>query len=538
MDDIGTRRWFSFPVVSRALAIFLPLMILAALIETFFYQTRVPGERRVLRAEQAMSVELIANALVAALAPTRSDLVFLAHQSRLREWLEHRDPAARARLEADYASFVEAKEVYDQVRIIDARGHEAVWVNYYGGQPASVPEAALQDESARRDLRQLRDLADDEIYVTGLSHNIDHGVVESPLKPVLGFITPVAGGSGDDRPIVTLNFLAAPLLEVFRVASHASAGNYWLVNGHGEWLIGPEPDESVRFYLDDAGTGSFATAFPGAWSAISGGPDRAQFDGHEAIAYQWLDPGRLAGAVSRAAAKGRGDPTGWAVVGHLSRDHVAMAVAQAPRRSALALAGFGVLLAYPSWAIAVSSMHRRKVERALRDSETTYRNLIEMAPDAVLIVNGAGRIILMNSQAEQVFGYSRDELIGRPVEALLPTELRADHEQHRRRFQSNPATRPMGTDLDIRGHRKDGTEIPLEISLSPWQEGSQAGVMAIARDVSLQRSSEREIRRLNGDLQLQTQELLAVNRELEAFSYSVSHDLRAPCAPLTASVRR
>jgi PAS domain S-box-containing protein len=115
-----------------------------------------------------------------------------------------------------------------------------------------------------------------------------------------------------------------------------------------------------------------------------------------------------------------------------------------------------------------------------------FRGLIESAPDAMVIVDEAGTIILINAQCEELFGYSRAELVGLPVETLLPKALSRRHVQHREQFLAEPRTRPMGEGLDLMARRKDGSEFIAEISLSPLRADGGVLVSASVRDVSKQ----------------------------------------------------
>lgn len=168
----------------------------------------------------------------------------------------------------------------------------------------------------------------------------------------------------------------------------------------------------------------------------------------------------------------------------------------------------------------------------LRESETRFRNLIDVAPYGIVVADGAGFITLTNPQADKQFGYERNELIGQAVEVLLPPELHQQHIAHRHHFSTQPSYRRMGANRDLEAVRKDGSRFPVEVALAPMNEGDTHLVVATVIDITLRKQSELEILQLNAELeqkvQLRTAELHDTNKELEAFTYSVSHDLRAP----------
>ncbi|MYM23785.1 PAS domain S-box protein [Duganella sp. FT135W] len=162
--------------------------------------------------------------------------------------------------------------------------------------------------------------------------------------------------------------------------------------------------------------------------------------------------------------------------------------------------------------------------KVLRDAklvEARYDGILESMPDAIIMANAAGRIVLANSQAEELFGYPRGALRGKVLEQLMPARFRGVHMAHRSAFAAQPLVRPMGSGRDLYGLRSDGTEFPVEISLSPISTEEGTLVMSAIRDIG-------ERKRFELALQEKNVELAKAVAAKDRFLTGMSHELRTP----------
>jgi protein-histidine pros-kinase len=187
----------------------------------------------------------------------------------------------------------------------------------------------------------------------------------------------------------------------------------------------------------------------------------------------------------------------------------------------------------PIEALAQGEVERERLGAAIVDSkraENTIRNVLDAAPDGMLVVNRAGEIVMANTEAEKLFGYTHEELIGQSVDMLVPMRHQHAHKSHRGAFWSEPSTRPMSQGSKLSGQRKDGSEIPVEITLSPVHTDTGDLVIGSIRDISERMHFFEVLREKNVELE-------RAAKAKDHFLANMSHELRTPLTVIIGFVK-
>ena len=181
---------------------------------------------------------------------------------------------------------------------------------------------------------------------------------------------------------------------------------------------------------------------------------------------------------------------------------------------------------------------RKQAEEALQRHEAHLRALFEFSPDAIVVSDQEGKIVSVNSQMERFFGYKREELLGQPIEVLVPERFRSNHPAHRQQYGSSPRTRPMGAGLELYGRRKDGQEFPIDIMLAPIETPEGKVTLSTIRDISERKQAEERIKRSEQEKRYLEEELLSGFDEIVGQNFVLKQVLKQveTVAPMDATV--
>ncbi len=411
------------------------------------------------------------------------------------------DPVNEKQLSASLLSLASRDFSFVQVRWIDETGMERIRVNRYGDKIDMVDSQFLQNKKDRYYFQDSVSLETGKVYVSPLDLNIEHKTVEVPYRPTIRIAVPLVNSTGQNKGIFIINRDAAEVISLVDAAS--GQGQFLLTNQQGYWIRGFTRGEEWGFMFnrDDR----VQRLSPQAWQAISAKPigDIMLPEG----IWTWATISPL-GSARLNQPELSGKTEFYKIISFISNDNLSQIYNGIWEKFLLPLASgillFGFLLIklinlYESGREAVLRLNRseqlRVAESRALQAEIESRLLIESSLNGILTVDEAGRIIMTNPRLNLLFGYQKDELLGLPVEVLVPDVLKEKHSTLKFDYLSHYRQQNMQSESRVvHGRRKDGVEIPVEISLSPILGAEKPKVSATVVDISLRVEAEKRLR--------------------------------------------
>ncbi len=434
-----------------------------------------------------------------------ADIKLLSRNLTIRNFLENDHPWTESQASQHLGDFLIAYKHYDHVRVIDTHGHERLRVNYDNDQTHPVKPSNLQNKIDRDYFQEGIKLSAEQTFVSALDFNMENGKVELPLKPVIRFIKGIYDQNGRQLGMVIANYDASRMHKRIELPDEHDAETMVIVNPQGFKVLAKDPQE-LTTSIDFKTSSSLENRNPLLWNSM-----QAEEAGH----IQTNDKLYLFKRIDLLSEELLSTDivlteTYFYLLLAIPSDHVNKELARLDTKfidwmllSLLVLAVISFLIVRILW---------------LNASKKDLQQLVEQSPDGILITNQHGLISQVNSELELIFGYNREELIGQPVEMLMPEHLRDSHILLRDNFSFGGSNSvPMSNYRVLHGIRKDGSPIPVSINLGRLHSGSQRLVMATVRDMTefIQAQQDKEIAEVK-------------NRVKSEFLASMSHEIRTP----------
>lgn len=470
---------------------------------------RIVSEQDITRSSEIGAVIMGVRRLDDDLHAPFQQLRTLARDAAVRRGI---DGGAGSDMAAVFATLIHFNDRIDHVTWIDESGMERVRVNNEGGEPVTVAGDQLRNKSERYYFREALRLKPGQMYVSPLDLSVDQGKVEVPHKPMLRLATPVRDAQERSRGILVIHVAARHLIDAFTDSLIGARDHVMLLNREGYWLVSPNSEDAWGFMFDRRDT--LGSRHPAAWASISSIPS-GQVELPDGL-WTWSTVYPLKTRDSDAVS----EIPRWLVVAHLPDSQLAMirkgAWTAVGINTLILLLLFGALCAWLARAlngraqalVEVSLAHAEaEAARRLSDAHQRFRLVVEANAAGLLVVDVRGQIVMANAALTRMFGYSGDELIGQPMEILLPEADRDRHGRLRAGYMEAPLPRPMGAGRDLYGRRKDGSILQVEISLSSFVENGQQFVDAVVVDIT----ERKRVERLQQASQMRLQLLLETN---------------------------
>ncbi|MCH1930035.1 CHASE domain-containing protein [Shewanella sp. A25] len=472
-----------------------------------------------------------ANAAISAIENTAqkftNDVTFLANTPPIQELRDIHHQSLPSSSAADMswrdsladifkAYMLTTPEIF-QVRLITAESgwHEQVKIQRVDDELVRYEDKSLQDKSHEPYIKDTLRFASGGVFMSNINLNREHGSIEYPERPVWRFSTPLYYDNGEPLGIIIININALPLFQNI-IHNNSAAVTTYLTNSEDEFIYHPDP--SKMFVFEQGKSYRWQDEFKPI--------DTVNIDMDNSKSYTSRQ-GRVWEQNQQFNMESGSNPRVISL--HSTTAQLPTLISIGSKilllgLTLLILALISSAVQYWLWLstlVAQKDKWNAQLRRQQEKENLRFKGLIESSPEATLIVDRYGIIKMVNEEAEKVFGYARQQLENHSIERLIPMELRHIHANHIKDYTSNPKTRRMGATKDLFAINANGTEFPVEISLSAVSMDDEMLVSVSVRNITERLNFERKLRNALEDAEQATQ-------AKSAFLANTSHEIRTP----------
>jgi len=479
-------------LLKRFLITYLPLLLLLLAIAGALYNTDHQARRRTFEQQELISINQQHRLIANDIRSIAGDLLVLADHYHLHANHEHQQHDEMATVGEEFRLFALHKKIYDQVRFLDSNGMEKIRINYNAGHPAIVPPEGLQDKSKRYYFKDTISLRKGEVFVSPLDLNIEQGVVEQPLKPMIRFGAPLFSREGTPFGIVMLNYLAEEMLNDIDELTGNTADRLMLVNREGYWLKAPSPEDEWGFMFPERKDRTFANRFPLAWQKISANDSGQFLDDTGMFTYATIRPLDVglhsstgsAEAFSASSKHLEANEYAWKIISFVPATELGRHLQPYRTVSLLVTFSLALLLGLGCWIGAESNVKRAMAEEALHKNEEKFRTVAEFTYDWESWLGPDGYYLYTSPSCERLTGFSAKEFYADP--GLLLSIVHPEDRELFRTHLRDEIDSDHTCEMDFRIITKHGEEKWIAHNCRPVfsDNGEQLGRRASNRDIT------------------------------------------------------
>ncbi|MBW9266860.1 MAG: PAS domain S-box protein [Candidatus Thiodiazotropha sp. (ex. Lucinisca nassula)] len=447
---------------------FVPPVALLFGVSAWLYNTDIENGAVLTRQSEMLSLNQSKSVFEQLLQGAIQDLMFIAAVDDLRQLAI---PSASDRytelLALDFKSMAEKKGQFDQIRYLNAEGKEVVRVNYRNGMGVIVPDTELQDKGGRYYFTETMSKGRDEVFVSPLDLNMEHGEIEMPFKPMIRLATPVFDASGNKRGMVIINYLADKLINLLDQGLSPSSSQM-LLNKEGYWLKGETKADEWGFMFPDKKGLKISNRYADAWKQMTSA-DSGQFTTADGLfSYTTVEPEKLLDKLDLKKETINSAVAGtvhWKLVRFITDAELDKPAITLGKRYLAVNALLVSILGVVALLLSRAKLFKIDAQQQLHEKEERISEIVNSAFDAIITINERGVIETFNPAACTMFGYLVDEIIGEKVNILMASPDREYHDLHILNYIDTGVGKFVGKPGRVTGVKSDGTTIQIEICI-------------------------------------------------------------------------
>lgn len=489
MSPIPFRRYFLQSLILDA-----PLMALIVIVMLLMYATEADNQRASIESSELRSVHNRMEVIGDYFQSTLADLRLLSNENEVSAALETPNEATKMLLQIEFSSFTNAKPEYRRICLFDIAGSLLSCSPPENTPPDGALPSLPGAEKVADLFRETSSVMEDEAWVGWAA--------EAPA--MFRFCILVTDAQNAPLGLIMLDYETTELIQALNSIDEGTAGLGLLITPNGSWITPTGIEEATGSSLFSS-QGQFSANLPQAWDSIQQAR-QGQFYNQDGL-FTFNTVGTVVGGL-QPVVDGTEDAFLAKIVSRVPTTVLDTRFQSIQMQYFLRFATFALPTLIIVALISRILVRRRQTEQdlakaleeqksvltKLTESENRFRGVLENASIAIIIVSDLGEIRMINQRVDEMFGYAREELIGQPVEMLVPRRYREVHQRHRGKYIEAPRPRMMGAGLELYARRKDGTEFPVEIGLSTIQTKDGLLVMSYLTDVTERKKSEEALK--------------------------------------------